>query len=95
MQPDISGYNIHHYFVAKAFRMLNVGGYLAMILPCYWLDNAKSHTRNIVAENGGRLVASWRFPSDMFENAYQMSTSFADLTTSIISICTIALKLMK
>lgn len=66
---DLNDYCIHHYFVAKSLRMLKVGGYLAMILPSYFLDNAKAHTRDIVAADGGQLVASWRFPSDMFDNA--------------------------
>ena len=67
VSPD--DYCIHHYFVAKSLRMLKVGGYLAMILPSYFLDNSKAHTRDIVAADGGQLVASWRFPSDMFDNA--------------------------
>jgi predicted RNA methylase len=67
--PELNGNRIHHYFVAKAFRYVKVGGYLAMVLPSYFLDKSKQHVRDVIAQDGGRLVAAWRFPCDLFENA--------------------------
>ena len=36
---DLKDQAIHHYFVAKCARLLNDNGLLAMIVPCYVLDN--------------------------------------------------------
>lgn len=67
--PDLSGLVIHHYFVAKCMRLLAQGGILAMVLPCYFLDNIKHHARDIIANDGGQLLAAYRLPEDCFYNA--------------------------
>lgn len=66
---DLGEFCIHHYFVAKSFRLLKVGGLLAMVLPSFFLDNKTKHVRDIVAREGGKLMAAFRLPSDCFDDA--------------------------
>jgi hypothetical protein len=40
-----------------------------MVLPRYFLDNAKQHVRNLIAEEGGTLLAAYRLPDDVFSDA--------------------------
>ena len=67
--PDLNHLAIHHYFVAKCMRMLNNNGLLAMVLPSYFLDNLKDHARDIIAKDGGSLIAAFRLPDDLFADA--------------------------
>lgn len=66
---DLSAFSVHHYFVAKCMRLLNEGGMLAMVLPRYFLDNKNKHVRHIIAKEGGHLLAAFRLPYDMFDDA--------------------------
>ncbi len=66
--PDLSHEMIHHYFVAKSVRLLKEGGLLAMVVPCYVLDNPKRHLRKQIAEVAD-LVAAYRFPDSLFDDA--------------------------
>lgn len=66
---DIASLRIHHYFVAKCMRMLASGGVLAMILPKYFMDNCKEHAREIIAKEGGSLLAAFRLPDNLFADA--------------------------
>jgi type I restriction-modification system DNA methylase subunit len=65
---DLSDEMIHHYFVAKSVRLLKEGGLLAMVVPCYILDNPKRHLRHQIAEIAD-LVAAYRMPCDLFTDA--------------------------
>ena len=69
MHPDLSAYSIHHYFVGKCMRLLEEGGILAMVVPRYFLDSRKKHIRGIIEADGGSLIAAFRLPDDLFENA--------------------------
>ena len=50
--PDLQRYCIHHAFALKSFRLLNVGGFLALLLPSWFLDNANGHVRDVMAQEG-------------------------------------------
>jgi hypothetical protein len=50
-------------------RLLKEGEVLAMVLPSYFMDNVKDHTRYIIDREGGSLVAAYRLPDDLFSNA--------------------------
>jgi SAM-dependent methyltransferase len=65
---DLKGQSIHHYFVAKAVRLLNDGGLLAMVVPSYLLDNLKNHARHYIAECA-ELLCAYRLPDSLFDNA--------------------------
>lgn len=66
---DITRHSIHHYFVAKAMRLLQQNGVMAVILPRYFLDAHTKHVRKIIAKEGGSLIAAYRLPDNLFENA--------------------------
>ena len=66
---DLSHLAIHHFFVAKCARLLKNNGIIAMVLPRFFLDNAKEHARAIIAANGVNMVASYRLPDNLFINA--------------------------
>ena len=59
---NLSALRIHHYFVAKCMRLLEPGGVLAMVLPRYFMDNRRDHSREIIHNEGGSLLAAYRFP---------------------------------
>lgn len=65
---DLSDEMIHHYFVAKSVRLLKEGGLLAMVVPCYVLDNPRRHLRHEIADVAD-LVAAYRMPADLFDDA--------------------------
>lgn len=65
---DLKDEMIHHYFVAKSVRLLKEGGLLAMVVPCYVLDNPKRHLREQIADVAD-LVAAYRMPETLFNDA--------------------------
>ena len=66
---DLKGFCIHHFFVAKCMRLLKPDGILAMVLPSYFMDNVKDHTRHIIDREGGSLITAYRLPEDLFQDA--------------------------
>lgn len=66
---DITHCSIHHYFVAKALRLLVPNGLLAMIVPRYFLDAKDKHLRQTIHQEGGTLVAAYRLPDNLFADA--------------------------
>ena len=40
-----------------------------MVLPAYFLDNESKHVRNIIDAEGGEMVAAYRLPDDLFQDA--------------------------
>lgn len=66
---DLKDYKIHHYFMAKSFRLLKKGGILAMVLPSFCLDNLDCHVRDIIYKEGGRLLQAYRLPDNLFADA--------------------------
>lgn len=66
--PDLCDEMIHHYFVAKSVRLLKENGLLAMVVPCYILDNPKRHLRKQISEVA-ELVAAYRLPENLFDDA--------------------------
>ncbi len=66
--PELNNQVIHHYFMAKSLKMLKEGGILAFVVPTYCLDNTRSHARDVLSKYG-RLLASYRLPENMFDNA--------------------------
>ncbi len=69
IHKDITCYSIHHYFVAKAMRLLKPNGVLAMILPRYFMDNSRKHVRALIKAEGGSLIAAYRLPDSLFDDA--------------------------
>ncbi len=69
VHQDLTRYSIHHYFVAKAMRLLKPNGLLAMVLPRYFLDASCKQVRHIIAKEGGTLVAAFRLPDNLFSDA--------------------------
>lgn len=65
---DLKDQAIHHYFLAKCSRLLNDDGLLAMVVPCYVLDNWKNHARKEIAEHV-ELVTAYRLPDTLFSGA--------------------------
>lgn len=65
---DISGYSIHNYFIAKCIRLLNDDGILAFVMPSFFMDKPKGHTRHIV-NNEAIIVDVIRLPDNLFEQA--------------------------
>ena len=65
---DISGYSIHNYFIAKCVRLLNDDGILAFVMPSFFMDKPKGHTRHIV-NNEAVIVDVIRLPDNLFEQA--------------------------
>ncbi|MCW5588146.1 MAG: SAM-dependent DNA methyltransferase [Legionellales bacterium] len=66
--PDLCDEMIHHYFVAKSVRLLKENGLLAMVVPCYILDNPKRHLRKQISEVA-ELVSAYRLPENLFDDA--------------------------
>ena len=66
---DLKVFCIHHFFVAKCMRLLKPDGILAMVLPSYFMDNVKDHTRHIIDREGGSLITAYRLPEDLFQDA--------------------------
>ena len=67
--PDLEQYAIHHYFTSRGVRLLKKGGILAFVMDCYFMDNLREHVRYIIKEEGGSLLASYRMPDNLFDNA--------------------------
>ena len=65
---DLKGQSIHHYFIAKAVRLLNNNGLCAMVVPAYVMDNIKNHARHYIAEHA-ELVCAYRLPDSLFADA--------------------------
>lgn len=65
---DLCDEMIHHYFVAKSVRLLKENGLLAMVVPCYILDNPKRHLRKQIAEMA-ELITAYRLPENLFDDA--------------------------
>lgn len=65
---DISGYTIHNYFIAKAVRLLKDNGLLAFVMPSFFMDKPKGHTRHIV-DNEAVIIDVVRLPDNLFDQA--------------------------
>jgi adenine-specific DNA methylase len=65
---ELDDYVIHHYFMAKSIKLLKDGGILAFVVPTYCFDNLKGHARNLLSKYS-RLIAAFRLPDNMFDNA--------------------------
>lgn len=65
---DISGYTIHNYFIAKAVRLLKDDGLLAFVMPSFFMDKPKGHTRHIV-DNEAVIIDVVRLPDNLFDQA--------------------------
>lgn len=65
---DISGYSIHNYFIAKCTRLLKDNGILAFVMPSFFMDKPKGHTRHII-DNEAIIVDVIRLPDNLFEQA--------------------------
>lgn len=66
--PDLSGYTIHHYFVAKCMRLLKDNGIMALVVPSFYMDIPQSNTRHII-ENESVVIDVLRLPDNLFEQA--------------------------
>lgn len=66
--PDLSGYTIHHYFVAKCMRLLKKDGILALVVPSFYMDIPKANTRHII-DNESVVIDVIRLPDNLFEQA--------------------------
>lgn len=68
IMPDLDGYTIHHYFVAKCARLLKDGGIMALVVPSFYMDIPKAHTRHII-DNEAVFIDAVRLPDNLFEQA--------------------------
>lgn len=68
VNQEFNGWVIHHYFVARAIKLLKKGGLLAFVLPQFSLDNKIHSARPYMVENGS-LIAAYRLPDCLFDNA--------------------------
>ena len=66
---DLSDLRIHHFFIAKAARMLKDNGIIAVVVPSYFLDNVTEHARDFISDSGVNLLMAFRLPDDLFSNA--------------------------
>jgi len=76
--PDLSKHAIHHYFSSRGVRLLKQNGILAFVINAYFMDNIFDHVRDIITKEGGSLLAAYRLPDNVFQNA--------KVTTDIIFI---------
>ena len=76
--PDLSKHAIHHYFAARGIRLLKKNGILAFVINAYFMDNIFDHVRDVITQEGGSLLAAFRLPENLFDNA--------KVTTDIIFI---------
>lgn len=66
--PDLNGYTIHHYFIAKCMRLLNDNGILAFVMPSFYMDIPRSNTRHII-DGESVIIDVIRLPENLFEQA--------------------------
>ena len=66
--PDLSGYTIHHYFVAKCMRLLKNDGIMALVVPSFYMDIPKANTRHII-DRESVVIDVLRLPDNLFEQA--------------------------
>jgi hypothetical protein len=66
--PDLNGYTIHHYFIAKCVRLLNDEGILAFVMPSFYMDIPRKNTRAIISGEA-ILIDAVRLPDNLFEQA--------------------------
>ncbi|MCC2624913.1 MAG: hypothetical protein K0R14_786 [Burkholderiales bacterium] len=66
--PDLNGYAIHHYFIAKCMRLLKDDGILALVMPSYWMDIPRTDTRHII-DNESVVIDVIRLPDNLFTQA--------------------------
>jgi predicted RNA methylase len=76
--PDLSKHAIHHYFSFRGVRLLKENGILVFVINCYFMDNIRNHVRDVITKEGGSLLAAYRLPENVFQNA--------KVTTDIIFI---------
>jgi type I restriction-modification system DNA methylase subunit len=66
--PDLNGYTIHHYFVAKCVRLLKDDGLMALVVPSFYMDIPRANTRHIV-DNESVVIDVVRLPDNLFIQA--------------------------
>ncbi|MBX9868132.1 MAG: SAM-dependent methyltransferase [Burkholderiales bacterium] len=66
--PDLDGYSIHHYFVAKCMCLLKDNGIMALVVPSFYMDIPKANKRHII-NNEAVVVDVVRLPDNLFEQA--------------------------
>jgi len=66
--PDLNGYTIHHYFIAKCMRLLTDNGILAFVMPSFYMDIPRSNTRHII-DGESVIIDVIRLPENLFEQA--------------------------
>lgn len=67
--PDLAKHAIHHYFAARGARLLKKNGILAFVINSYFMDNICDHVRDIIKKEGCSLLAAYRLPDNLFNNA--------------------------
>jgi type I restriction-modification system DNA methylase subunit len=65
---ELNELKIHHAFLARSMRLLRNGGLCVMVVPCYCLDSATNHARDIIAKDA-ELICSYRLPDSLFSDA--------------------------
>ena len=76
--PDLTKTVITDYFVARGVRLLKKKGILAFVVNQYCLDMVRDHIRDVIAKEGGNLLAAYRLPDNVFKDA--------SVTTDVIFI---------
>jgi type I restriction-modification system DNA methylase subunit len=65
---ELNDLKIHHAFLARSIKILRDGGLCVMVVPCYCLDSATNHARDIIAKDA-QLICSYRLPDSLFSDA--------------------------
>ena len=76
--PQLSGFSIHNYFIAKSLDLVKEKGIGAFVVSRYFMDAQNSAHRSYIAHNS-HFLGAMRLPSSAFkENA------LTDVTTDIV-----------
>jgi type I restriction-modification system DNA methylase subunit len=65
---ELNELKIHHAFLARSMLLLRDGGLCVMVVPCYCLDSATNHARDIIAKDA-ELICAYRLPDSLFSDA--------------------------
>lgn len=76
---DLSGFNIHNYFIGRSARLIRPGGLLALITTAGTLDASGKAFRQKLFDEGIELAGAIRLPSSTFE-----ANAGTEVTTDIL-----------
>lgn len=66
--PDLDGFTIHNYFIAKCVRLLKDDGLLVFVMPSFFMDTKAKNARHII-DGEAVFVDAVRLPENLFAHA--------------------------